>query len=459
MTSISRTAPLLAFVLALMACGDSHMVKDSDLQTLDQHIFVIPDYFSGQPYNYAQPTSVVYLDTNEAVKFWAGYSLNGTYLTTELSEDYYLSHSWIIDGEEYNISPLRYKFTKPGIRTAILETVDYLYDTLRDTVSIFVNTPVSINALFPVDGYNQVSPLPNSEQEIHWSLTGIDPWEDTRCNIYFSYTREEVWDNHLGTVNCDGHVTIVGSFLGDSLTQYIQKHPERDTSVSIYWGVKVASFTDDGFEERDSTAIFHFTTRYIHGDSAKITIPVYYENFHNASPYTRITLTNSEGDTLSLLTGRSNKTTYSVNVAAQTDIHIYVEDLSKLEYQPQSLVTSASAGTQTILDTIRLKDIIQPQVAILDEVPKTSDSLVFYALDNGSGINPLKILALKDGDTLDVVYEEPFIKFENTCIGECVVRVIAEDYAHNSSPNVFWKVSNKDFLYITGPYTDMGEFQ
>lgn len=450
-------AAALGFALSLLACGESHLIQESDKPTLRQHIFVLPDRYAGPPYNYGQAVTTVYLDTNESVKFWAAYTLDGTYITPDASEDHYLNHAWTIEGEEYNISPLRFKFSTPGYRQGVLQTVDLMGDTLRDTVNIYVNTPLSIQLVAPSDGYNQASPI-NSEIDIRWEISGIDPWEDSRCNVFASFSKDSVWDHNLGKVDCIEGSRLVGSFISDSLYQYIQKHPEADTSATIYWGVKARLYTNDGFEERDSTSIFHFTTLYLHGDSARVSIPITFEKLPSSTPvFTKVVLTSSTGDTLDMLTSNKAETTLSANVPAQTDINIYITEQKRTEYQQEHIVVTTSPKAKTQVDTVRMKDNVQPQVALLERPLTGNDSLIFYALDQGSGINPNRIHVVMGYDTLEFKYDEPFVAFKNTCIGECFVRVSVEDFARNTSPKVFWKIYNKDSLSISGPYTELWE--
>lgn len=444
-------------MLALFACGESHLLQDSDHQTLDQHIFVIPDRYIGQPYNYDQPRRFVYLDTNTTIKFWASYSLDGFYISSDESDEHYLNHAWTIENEEYNISPLRFRFSTPGHRQGILQTVDLLGDTLRDTVDIYVNTPLSIHPVAPVDGFNRISPV-NSEIELRWDISGIDSWEKSRCNVFASFFKDSVWDSNLGKVECTEGARLVGSFLSDSLYRYIQSHPEADTSVTIFWGVRAVVYTDDGFEERDSTDIFHFTSLYMHGDSARISIPVVYDNLpYNKSVFAKVVVTSNAGDTLDVMTSKNAITTFTTKLPAQTGIHIDIVEQNRKEYQPQHVVVTTSPKAKTVVDTVHMVDLVQPQVALPTKNVTTFDSIAFYALDQGSGINKNRIHVIMDYDTLDFNYEEPFITFKNTCIGECSIRVSVEDFARNTSPKVFWKISNKDALKISGPYTDLWE--
>ena len=458
MKQLTSLLSVLLILFTLLACGESHLVDDSDQPTLKQHIFVLPDRLTGQPYNYAAPATTVYLDTNKSFKFWAAYSIDDRFITSDSAEDHFLNHNWIIDGEKYNISPLRFKFSTPGYRQGILETVDLLNDTLRDTVNIFVNTPASIGIVAPINGFNQVYPGMNGSVDLRWTFTGLDPWEESTCYIYASYEKDYVWKTPIGVVDCSEEVAFKGSFLGDSLTSYIMEHPERDTSVTIYWGVKAVFYTEDGFEERDSSDIFHFSTLFLHTDSAIISIPIVYDNLRNSSTHTRVIITSSTGDTLDLQETSTSPTTITSRILPQTSLRIHVYDVSKTEFEAEDITISTYPSALTAIDTIHLQDKILPQLAPLQNALRFGDSIAFYALDNGAGINPNRIFVIQDSDTLDFSYDEPFIKFKSRCYIECNVRIIIEDNARNANSKVFWKLKPKtgylDSLFISGPFTE-----
>jgi hypothetical protein len=456
----------LAAMFAVSGCGDDYLVSENNVSNLKQHIFVLPDRYSGQPYLFSVPVKTVYLDTNETVKFWAAYSISETYMTSDSADKHYINHSWTIEGEEYNISPLRFSFKTPGYRQAILQTVDLLMDTLRDTLNIYVNTPISISLIAPVNGYNQVKPNSSSEVEIRWSLSGLDPWETSLCNVYASFDPKEVWNHNLGFVDCNEDARFVGSFIEDSLQEYLDEHPEKDTSVTIFWGMRAAFHASEGFVEADSTEIFHFSTLFLHEDSSVVTIPIVYEDYRKTKVSTHVIITDNMGDTLFVHDEKTAPSTVSAKVAPQTGLHIYVQERSLREFQAEPTIVNTSPGAQTLLDTIKMQDRVQPQIAprSIIEIGSdinagaiTGDTVYFYALDNGSGINQNRITVTADSDTLDHVFEEPFIKFKTPCKKICKVRIYAEDYAHNSSPKLYWNfIPDASRPTFIGPYSELG---
>lgn len=465
-TIVLATAFALAAMFSVSGCSDAIPVSENDTPTLKQHMFVLPDRLTGQPYSYATPTKAVYLDTNETVKFWAAYSINDVYMSSDTADNHFLNHSWTIEDEEYNISPLRFSFKTPGYRMGILQTVDLFSDTLRDTLNIFVNSPIGISIIAPVNGYNQVKPVSNSEVEIRWSISGLDPWEAHSCRIYAAFKKDEVWDHDLGSVNCYEDARFVGPFLTDSLIKYLTEHPEQDTSVTIYWGMIAKSYTDDGFQEADSSEIHHFSTQFLHEDSSVIVIPIAYDSQFLSSLYTQVVITDNKGDTLLVEHKQTNPSTIRVKVAPQTGIRIYAQELNLTEFVAEPETTNAQTGSLTILDTIRFYDKTQPQVAPRTLISHTSgryggtimnDSVYFYTLDNGSGINPMKITVTINNDTILHHYTEPFIKFRAPYENNSKIRIHVEDYAHNASPKVYWKFDRVDsYPKITGPFSETG---
>ena len=453
-------------LLGLLGCGEDYLFSESSVPSLKQHIFVLPDRYTGQPYNYSSsPVSTVYLDTNESVKLWAAYSLDGAYIASDTSDNHYLSHSWNIDGEEYNISPLRFSFSEPGIHYGILQTVDLMGDTLTDTLNIFVNTPLSIRAVAPVNGYNMADPSPDAQVQLSWDISGADPWEHTHCIVFAAYSASEVWESSLGDVDCNDDIKLFGPFVKEDLYEKILKGSKKDTSVNIYWAVMAYATTDKGFREKDSTEIFRFSTRYIRTDSARIDIPVVYEGLHGNEVRMQVVVMNAQGDTLKEISSKSAETQH-MTLAAQTGIRISASESRRTEYTAEEQILNVLPGTYNATDTIRFTDKVQPQVALrsgytvgneIDYKPLNQDTIYFYALDNGSGINPNKISVTMDADSLLFVYNEPFIKFRNTCRGNCKVRVSVEDYAHNASPKLYWNISMIERTPVfTGPFSELG---
>ena len=79
-------------------------------------------------------------------------------------------------------SSFEHTFDSVGYRIGILNTIDYTGDTLKDTIHIFVGTPLQISIVSPPLNAG-VEPLSDDYIELNWDISGIDPWEKSNCAI------------------------------------------------------------------------------------------------------------------------------------------------------------------------------------------------------------------------------------------------------------------------------------
>ena len=448
--------PLVAMLLALAACGDEHLV-DKDPITLKQYVFVGPDGFSGDIANYYDPIETFYAEQGQTIKFFAGYSAGGSIYTDESLQQYYNGLLWNIDGSTYNLNYFRHTFLNPGEFEGSLETTDLFGDTLRTTFKIYVNTPNAISLESPINGYNQASPEDDQELKLRWKVTGIDPWEKTRCIIYMSYKRDSVWNKPLGITDCNESATLKGSLIQtyDSIAQ--QEISPYDSSFTLYWGAKLLVKSESGREYRDSTDIFHFSTRILE-ETSTLKIPFLYHRYRdNSILQTTAYLISKDGDTLQTLTNDLPVGTLSTKIKPQFGLKVVLEEKYRREYARESLVVDIPAYTVLTTDTVVFRDSTPPQVAPVSDQVLNSDSIAFYIYDDGSGINASRLQVIMDFDTLSFNYSVPTIKFFKNCFSKCKLSIVGEDNAHNALPNIYWTIeAAPGYRLISGPYSYEG---
>jgi hypothetical protein len=243
----------------------------------------------------------------------------------------------------------------------------------------------------------------------------------------------------------------------DSLLDYLDEHPEADTSMTLYWAMRVAFHARGGFIEIDSTDIFHFSTLFLHEDSSVVTIPIKYEDFRKNKAWARVIITDKLGDTLYSSTVRKVPSTISAKVAPQTGMHISVTELTMTEFQTEAITVNTMPGSQTIIDTIRMQDKVQPQVAPRSGIginseqnnPIMGDTVYFYALDNGSGINQSRIAVTADADTIVVNIGDMLQRLTNHVYPSTTHRVVNPPGEEARKPRYsvpFFLHPNPDFI-------------
>ncbi len=435
----------------LVSCGDDSLIRESEGE-LHQYVYGVPDRYAGNIVGNFAPLGNLYIEQGQTVRFYAGYSNGEQIYIDETLQQYYGGHSWIIGDEDYNLNTFRHTFNSAGEVVGSLETVDLYGDTLRNEFHIYVNTPNSIELTYPYDGYNQASPELNQQQPLYWTIHGIDPWETALCQVFASYYRDSVWDKPIGYVDCNSYALLTGSLL-DSVAYHENKNVAQDSSFTLYWAIILQTQIETGKRERDSSSIFHFSTRIL-SDSSTIRIPIVYDRYRdNALLQTQVHLITAKGDTLKTLVNESPSGTVTAKVEAQTGLKIFIEEMFRKEYAPESTTIDISPYTVLELDTVRLGDAIPPQIAPFAPTISIKDSIAFLVYDDGSGINPSKLKVVVNRDTVESDFHTPMLLFKAKCTLACNVKIIGEDYARNPLPQVYWYIENKSNTYtISGPF-------
>ena len=204
--SLSLVIPA-AFWMA--ACSDSE-ISSSDISTITQSIFIVPEGYTGEPYNRSYTSDEFYVNVNEKIRICGVYSIDGKYVSTEKAMPYYNTHKWTIDNEENHGSSVYYSFSNAGIHNVTFETVDHLGDTLVSHAKIYVNTPAKVTLLSPANNYNQVDGDNENGLELAWSVYGVDSWETASCILYAGYDINSVWNSPLGKADCFQSINLTG---------------------------------------------------------------------------------------------------------------------------------------------------------------------------------------------------------------------------------------------------------
>ena len=439
--------------LTLLACGD--YLADEKASELTQYVFATSSMYTEDISNYYEPIGDLYVEQGQSLRFYAGYSIGGSIHTDETLQQYYGALTWKIGNDYYNLNSFRYTFDTPGDIEGYLETTDLFDDTLKNTFHIHVNTPNSIEILFPYNGYNQAAPSDDQELPLRWNVSGIDSWETANCQIFMSYDADSVWNEKLGQADCFAEAVLRGSLIQDYDSVLQQILSPYDSSFTLYWGIKLLVKSDGGRQYRDSTEIFHFSTKILN-DSSTLKIPFVYDRYRdNAVLSTKVSLLSATGDTLQTLTNEDRFGTFTFKVKPQMGLTVSIQEMLRQEYTSETRTVDIPKNTVLSLDTIVLKDHTPPQVMSSQETFDITDSILFMLYDDGSGINPSKLRVVQNLDTLESNFQVPYLKFRSTCHDSCRLQVLGEDYSRNSIPALYWIIENKrSFYLVSGPFKE-----
>ena len=169
--------------LTLIGCGEDALYSKSETNQIYQSIYIVPEFFSGNSLSNYSSARVQTIDQGQTIKFWASYLINEKAINNDEIANYPIALEWTIGNESYNVPFFTKTFKETGSYDAILTTTDFFQDTLRDTVTIQVNTPIKIKAVSPEDGYNLLDVTDSAGITLHWNISGNDPWEDRKSVV------------------------------------------------------------------------------------------------------------------------------------------------------------------------------------------------------------------------------------------------------------------------------------
>ncbi len=452
---ILSLAIVASAAMSFVSCTDPE-IHSSDVPEITQSIVIVPENFHGDLYKQTSSTGNYYVNVNEKIRICSIYSIDGETISTDRAISYYNTHLWTIDSDKASASSVYYSFNKAGIHNVTFETVDFLGDTLRTQAKVYVNTPTSIALQSPANNYNQVDGDNEKGIELSWAISGIDPWETTRCTIFASYDIDSLWESPLGSVDCmqsvmlQGQLDAITTDKGDTINHSLE-------TSTIYWSIRAVTRNENGGSEITYSDIFSFSTKLKTNGTSIIEIPVMSVN----NPYPeksklRGVILSAAGDTLSTISENKSNTSIKKTLSPQSNIKIVICDESRTEYGCDSTTVNLAPSTKTITDTLYLQDKVKPNMTPVNMDISTTSPIKFFVFDNGSGINASKIQVILNSDTIKASYENNILSFTNTCKDECSLVITAEDYARNKTPNVRWTVKvNDSGIKILGPFAQM----
>lgn len=442
----------LAF-LTLIGCGEDALYSKSETNQIYQSIYIVPEFFSGNSLSNYSSARVQTIDQGQTIKFWASYLINEKAINNDEIANYPIALEWTIGNESYNVPFFTKTFKETGSYDAILTTTDFFQDTLRDTVTIQVNTPIKIKAVSPEDGYNLLDVTDSAGITLRWSLSGNDPWDDVTCFFYASRVKDNTWNNFVDTVKCEEPITIRGPFEQDNFIIY------HDTSLVYYWGIKVITNYGTSPSQRDSTSISSFRTRLKDNPLSIIEVPFKYQKIDPTTiPHTRVDLISASGEILASDTSSfPQKKFYFKDIPPQNGLIIKATNLILPEYKTESVTMDVIAGSYNVTPEILFIDSIAPERAPLTNLINPEDSIVFKLKDLGSGINAKYIHVILNNDTLEHQFSDTLLSFAPPklyqCHNTCELEIEALDYAANETSLIHWTLSSKDtFFLLEGPF-------
>lgn len=439
----------LVFLLSLLwNCGDNARIDSKNVPRLSAYIHFVPSGYYGISYKQFPSVRNKSVAVGEAGQLVAEIRSDGVSVPENFTSDYIQNFIWRVEGKNYISQSVFHTFPDSGIFDIVLGTVDFFNDTLRDTLTLFVSTPIQVVSEYPENGAS-VNPLDSRGITFRTKTDGINSWQEAKCVLYISREKALVSESPISEVPCNGSHQIRGPLMGGDSADF------RDTSHVFHWRVLAYVPGSENSFDRDSTEIRQFRTTLVGRETSRLTIPIRYKSLSpSVSPSGTVVLSNGRGDVLARATVTENPSVVRFeNLTAGDTLRIAVHDSVRTEYGEHSESIYLPKSTDAHLDTILLSDTIPPL-----RTPKLSrmgsgDSLTFFLYDAGSGISPNSVRVLLGTDTLARSLRGNTVRFLPTCESACPLEVELRDYAGNSASPIFWKLSRSgDSIDVLGPF-------
>ena len=438
---------LFAFILS--GCGSDPRVDSGDVPQLESYIHFVPSSYYGTSYLQFESVRKKEIPQGESGRLVAEIRVDKSSIASDYASDYIQNFIWTIEGKNYISSSLTQAFPDTGIFDVVLKTIDFFNDTLKDTLSLYVTTPLSILPTSPENGFNTFHAFDSSGMTFNVQTDGINSWQDVICELYISTTKSTVWENLYDTIPCNGSYTIPGPFLsGDSSLL-------ADTAVAFYWAVRTYVPETEFEFNIDSSAIQVFYSALVGTDSSHLVIPIRYRSLSSGiSPQGILILQNSSGDTIAKKQFSQNPVSFHFNrITPDTLLTVTVFDTTLSEYGKIEQSFALEPSTYFVLDTLDLLDSTPPVRIPAQSRYAYGDSVHFYLYDAGSGISSNSLKVILAGDSLQYNIHGDIVSFIPLCPTQCELIVSLRDYAGNVTSPVVWNAKRDgDSLNILGPY-------
>ncbi|MBP5247307.1 MAG: hypothetical protein J6Z31_05545 [Fibrobacter sp.] len=445
----SRLFILIGTLLWILGCGDDPRVDGGDIPKLQSYIHFVPSSYYGTSYLQFASVRTKEIPQGESGRLVAEIRVDGSSISSDYASDYIQNFIWMVDDKSYISSSLTQTFPDTGIFDVELKTIDFFNDTLKDTLTLYVTTPLSILPQNPTNGFNTFSAFDSAGMTFEIQTLGINSWQDVVCKLYISLEKSTVWESFYDTIPCNGSYTIPGPFLSGDSTLL------ADTAIAFYWAA-TAEVPDTELEfNTDTTSIQVFYSALIGTDSSHLVIPIRYRSLASSiTPRGTLLLQNSKGDTIAQRSILSNPSAFHfTRISPDTLLTVTVFDTTLSEYGKAVQSFSLSKSSYFVLDTLDLYDSVPPVRIPAKSRYAYGDSVQFYLYDGGSGVSQNSITVMLASDTIGYRIHGDVVTFIPRCALQCELAISFRDYAGNPSSSVIWNVKRDgDSLNVLGPY-------
>lgn len=442
---------LLLILSALFGCGERGRYESTDVSPIQVGLHLIPESKFGTDPLLVAASRYGAVTVGGSVELWAVLHVDGRVLTqVEADAESLLGYPlWEVEGNFIGDYSLRYKFNKAGMDTVRFSAIDALGDTLRDSMILYIDAPLQLQALSPSPATLDLTPDDSLGVYFQWQLDGVDSWEDPWVALYLSADSSSLLSQTpwISSTN--------------SMRIRLESICPPDSNCRLWWKLVAATSTySPGAPTRsDSTNTFILQTRRTDTDMAKAILGLH-------TPELQIS---SSTWVKSHRLGDSVEKEWEIDSATGTASSPFLEpgiwvltggDSYFPEYRADSMLLTLGPGELHNLDEFfSIEDHIAPQAYLQSPLNQTvkvvNDSLWFHIQDFGSGVDTSSIEASWPGSTPKRVGDRILFRWNSLTSQDLAgyIRIQSSDNSGNKSARCSWRLQGlPNFAAkVTGP--------
>lgn len=403
----------LIFLLAACSDSDQYLFDSRSTQDIEVNAYITTSFDSD-----AQSTKSDTIQPGDSLIF-----LTTVHPSKSIRN---MSYFWTIDGEPFaNEFSFKKDITDPGIHEIAFVFIDYLGDTLSDTLSVTVATPPELDNehFIPATKTQNIDPA----NELHFAWNCNDP--DSMWQMAYHFT-----------LNGENDSVLVDTILDQPYFSYFSGF----TPLKKYtW--KVSAF-NEMLLKSDQDIVAHFYTNGSNDENA-ISGTILTNSEETSYAYKVSLMDSSMNIIQEIEVPKASPPTFHIAPLPKGNYKLITVAEDRNEFTPDTISLHLAGGQVIELDSILLMDFTEPTIESISakDTLDITDTLRFIVHDLGAGISLAKTNVLFDevlihnlslqGDTLLVPFEE------NSRIKTWTLKFITvatADFSNNRAKKTFY---------------------
>lgn len=434
---------LLIPILALIVwnCGN-YEFDSNDIQTITVEIRVQTPLEANLSPNNIPGGAQKNVPINENIELWGLYKIDGALMDDDLRESHLQNSFWVWRSDTLLGHRTRVKFLKAGIETITFGAVDAWGDTIKTAVDLYVNQPLQVELLEPVNYNLEVNPCADPFLNLRWELSGLDAWESPRFEVFMG-------------VNPDS-LTLVSNTAANSLRLNLQEYCYANHTYKFYWRINATAQSPVYHDQWDKaqSELYYFQTKL---PNSELSLLYYNYQVKSARLQPSNWLLAQNMHTREEINLSVNSRSFGSALIGPGEWRFIAGDSLRQDFAPDTTYQVLRPGVisnDTLL--FSLQDLISPRVTMISS---STDSLKFRVFDGGAGINLENLTAISTtGLKFNMFYESGdlhqvyfFVDIPDTTQIDTIM-FSGADLAGNEIPTCKWIYQATFNPQVSGPF-------